>query len=676
MSLVDNELMLAYLSTPYAENARRPAIDSSSLDREAILAYLSVPRPMPPAVQELPHTDSRPKAIKSALNYLSIATSRVFGRNKNTIQEMAPRNYERLTPPPADLNNNPIENWVIIENYFSSSCISPSSSGSLPAAHTYSAFAPQLPTSAPSSSTSEASMLPTAELSELLNSPPVIRPMYPSLVPITPSFSLTNTSSTERLHAPVISVDKPIAAGSSTTPPYSTQSPPPTIFTPVARSTVIVSAHGQVNPPKTTPPATDVTIAHVPPSRNPLFTGLHPKTDAVSSPLLPPALTGPTLSRLAATASNATGNVLIKTKAEAPALILDAGLTPEQAKRITEYTLPILIPELTAVQIAELNAQQQMKRQMEQRNEPQTLRNAIEDIRTYLREIAALNESIGLYRVKAKGATGITLDEIGKNRDNVATLAARKLGILGKVYLGRSEEELKLITEKECLALADRFIVLAQARLDQLAAGPVVAQAPVEETPESKFKKVTKQLATTESNIRSAHATIRRVTAEIVRLQEEIAMTKQRSIDAAIAGDDAASEQALEQHGALVAALESAEKNLNGDLKTGKPSLAKKVSNFEATMVKQRAEVVKLQAQLPPAPVESLIPLPTSIALSTRSSQGNNATMVTNPTISSVVPPPSPPATSGPAVSSRPNPMGGTSALFAAITAKRKVADE
>ncbi|HEY5259308.1 MAG TPA: hypothetical protein VIJ46_01580, partial [Rhabdochlamydiaceae bacterium] len=387
--------------------------------------------------------------------------------------------------------------------------------------------------------------------------------------------------------------------------------------------------------------------------------------------------TGSVLSPPAAAASNAPGNGLIKAKMESPALVLDAGLTAEQAQRVREYALPIFVHELTDAQVAELNAQQMTKRLMDQRNEPKTLRDAIDDIKIALADIAQLNQAITLHREKAKGKDGVAVEEIRKNKENVTTLAARKLRILGKVYLGRQEEELKLIAEKECLELAARFTVLAQARLDQMAAGPVVAQAAVEETPESKFKKMKKKLVATESNIRSAQGAIKRGAADIVRLQAEIATVKEQLRTAAALDDDGATEGALEQHDALVAALESAEKKLNGDPKSGKPSLAKKLASFESAREKQRAEIAQLREQLPPDFIEAPIAPTQASSIVPAAAPSPGPTVVTQalaPTISGVLPPPpaplAPPAP--PAAISRPNPMGGAGALFAAINARRK----
>ena len=361
MSSVDKQSILAYLSTPHAvepaaprdEGVRRTATDSSSLDKEAILSYLSVPRPMPAAVQERPQAVARPKETKSLLNYLSIATSRVFGGSKKTKEEMPPRQYAHIVPPRPNLNQDPDENWVVIDDYAPSSCTTPPSSGSLAQTRIYPIASPFLPTN-PQRAISGASLPANASnlypsLTQLMNSPPVA---YPSLSPSAPLLAPTNTSSREPAHAPIISGTQPLSAGHSATPPSSTLSLPPAHAAapalPLTRTSnlllpatsgvlggpaVLVSAPVEANSMSASSGAVAVQRP-----QHPMFSQLRPTSESnganlVSSPLPPDAQPASSSSSLPAVLLQ---QGLSKASVIQPAIPLDASLSPAQVKRIQE----------------------------------------------------------------------------------------------------------------------------------------------------------------------------------------------------------------------------------------------------------------------------------------------------------------------------------------------------
>ena len=179
---------------------------------------------------------------------------------------------------------------------------------------------------------------------------------------------------------------------------------------------------------------------------------------------------------------------------------------------------------------------------------------------------------------------------------------ATRLRILGKVYPKASAEDLGRIPEIECLALADRFIALAQERLLELTSGVgVAAKAPVKSGPEARMIELKKALGTANHNIQSNITLTKRASATILRLSGEsgeIATLRVKVIDLGAEGKE--TKEALASLAALRTQLSEAKLLLEGDAKKRTLSLADKLVALQKIKAKVLDEITATAKQLNP----------------------------------------------------------------------------
>ncbi len=283
--------------------------------------------------------------------------------------------------------------------------------------------------------------------------------------------------------------------------------------------------------------------------------------------------------------------VLERMLPERPPLVLDSSLNADQIARIDQYNLQPLVPELSDEELAQLPPQKLMTRALNARQEPSMLREAIGDLQSMLEELAELKDLIAAAQREAQSQP-LTIAQIRKNAENIGLSKARMLLILNRIYPGRDSDELKTIAENECVALAQKYIILAQDRLQELAVRnsvPVKTATVVIQDPVAiKLASLRKQLKLTTGSIGTATGSLGRAKRAIIPLQKKI-VKLQEELNAIMANGN------HEQLEATLSKFNTEEKLLEEKVNEV-PAQEKKIEALQAKKAKLEREIAELEA--------------------------------------------------------------------------------
>ncbi len=289
--------------------------------------------------------------------------------------------------------------------------------------------------------------------------------------------------------------------------------------------------------------------------------------------------------------------------AEQPQVVFNESLTAAENKRVAEYGLPILVPDLSAAEKAKQSPNEKMIWLVKKRGEGSQLRDANTTVENYLKSLTQLDEKIRAYNPTREGSLGFA--------KNIVALQACQLSILEKVYPEKSADERKAISTNACIALARRFITLATARIALLDAASsndpqtsqpqAVAAAATQETKQDQLNKAllttTRTIKTTESSIKREQKKITDAKAEISTINTALDVLTKKGSESLTANDHALMIEAVKNYEELVQVIKTATSVLNGDPKSKKTGLLDKLADLKRTEVTQSAEIEKLKTK-------------------------------------------------------------------------------